>query len=58
MRAIYFMFRLVGMSTKLVNWNKEPWLSSVLPVVLSENDLEIIQVIVGRCRAVNLAPKF
>ena len=45
------MFGFVGMNPKLVNWNKESWL-----LVLAENDLEIIQIIVGRCWVANHAP--
>ena len=49
------MFRLVVMNTKLINGNKESWLSPALLVVLSENDLEIIQINDGCWRLVNFA---
>ena len=44
------MFTLVGLTTKM-----ESRLSPALLVDLAENDLEIIQIIVGHCPAVNLA---
>ena len=50
------MLALVGINTKLINLKKESLLSQSLLVVLAENDLEIIQIIVGRCRALTQAP--
>ena len=50
------MFGLVGINTKLVNWNKESWLSPALLLFLAENYLEIIQIIVGRWVVVTHAP--
>ena len=50
------MFRVREMNTKLVNWNMESLWYPTLLVLLEENDLVIIQIIAGRCRALTQAP--
>ena len=51
------MFDVAGVYTKLVNWNKESWLSFALLVVLAETELENHLIHVGRCGAGHNARK-